>query len=243
MGILRKKELENEFLKLNEDYQKLLKENIKLKEDFEIYNQQQKIQAKKIETAEKAEKNAKKLKHDMRNHLMVIAMYLTEKKYDEAKVYTSKMLDKLNLSYSYVESGNAILNYILNIKINEAREKGIDIKLQIENILFSNIENFDFSTMLGNCLDNALESAQKSQNKTLSLVIKEKGGYNSILVSNSIDGSILEENNLLKTTKEDYANHGIGLNQIKEIVSKYNGFIDIYEENLMFCVNILIPKN
>ena len=48
----------------------------------------------------------------MRNHLMVIAMSLGNEKYDEARTYTAQILDKLNLEYSYIDSGNALLNYI-----------------------------------------------------------------------------------------------------------------------------------
>lgn len=56
--------------------------------------------------------SARQLKHDMRNHLMVLAAYLNDGDYEAAKTYTSEILDKLNVMHSYIETGNALLNHI-----------------------------------------------------------------------------------------------------------------------------------
>ncbi|MFR8209811.1 hypothetical protein [Hominenteromicrobium sp.] len=72
----------------------------------------------------------------MRNHLMVIAMSLGNEKYDEARTYTAQILDKLNLEYSYIDSGNALLNYILNLKLQQAQQMQVHMQLQIENLKF-----------------------------------------------------------------------------------------------------------
>ena len=49
------------------------------------------------------------LKHDMKNHLLVIGSYLNSEDYEEAKEYTSQILDKLNAVHSYIETGNSII--------------------------------------------------------------------------------------------------------------------------------------
>ena len=36
--------------------------------------------------------------------------------------------------------------------------------------------------------------------------------------------------------------HGYGIKQIKTIAEKYDGIVDIYEEDNMFCVNVMIPS-
>ena len=111
----------------------------------------------------KIHQNARKLKHDMKNHVMVIAAYLQEDKTEEAKQYLSEILDKLNRMYTYVETGNSLMNHILNSKLEKAQKKGIQIKARIENISFERMESMDFSAVLANLLDNAVEncSAQK----------------------------------------------------------------------------------
>ena len=33
----------------------------------------------------------------------------------------------------------------------------------------------------------------------------------------------------------------MGIKQIRAIIEKYNGLLDIYEEDLVFCVNVMLP--
>ena len=61
----------------------------------------------------------------------------------------------------------------------------------------------------------------------------------SIFVKNSIDESVLEKNAELISTKEE-PGHGYGMKQIRSIVEKYDGTIDIYEKNHMFTVSIML---
>lgn len=52
----------------------------------------------------------------------------------------------------------------------------------------------------------------------------------------------LQNNKELKTHKSDSAEHGWGLKSVKDIVDKYDGMIDIYENSSMFFVDILLAK-
>ena len=66
-----------------------------------------------------------------------------------------------------------------------------------------------------------------------------KKGFDVIIIKNSIDESVLEKNPNLVTIKEE-PNHGYGMKQIKSIVEKYDGNIDIYEKNEMFIISIML---
>lgn len=97
--------------------------------------------------------------------------------------------------------------------------------------------------LFGNLIDNAIEAAEKSKDKKIVLEISEKGEYLSILLSNSIDESVLESNANLETTKTDKEYHGIGVKNIKGTVMKYDGMIQYYEENSMFFCHILFEQD
>ena len=99
------------------------------------------------------------IKHDMKNHLMVVLSYLNDEDPESAKNYISQILNKLNAVHSYIETGNSLMNHILNEKLSLAREKGIDIKAEVENLEFSRMESVDFSALLNNMLDNAIEAS------------------------------------------------------------------------------------
>ena len=187
----------------------------------------------------KIQEQIRALKHDMKNHTLVILSYLEEQRIEEAKKYTGEILDKLNKMYTYVNVGNALLNYIINNKLSMAKEQGIEIKAEIENLTFSYIDSVDFSALLNNILDNAICGALKSNHPKIEMQIFEKKGFDIITVKNSINESVLETNPKFISTKEE-SGHGHGMKQIQNVVERYNGSIDIYEKNNMFIVSVML---
>lgn len=185
--------------------------------------------------------NARRLKHDMKNHLMVIASYLNSGEHEAAKAYASQILDKLNAVGSYIETGNLLMNHILNEKLNLARERGVSIKAEIENLAFGRMESLDFSALLSNLLDNALEACRSEEGPELFVGIARRRDYETILVKNKISRPVLAGNPGLCSTKPEKDKHGMGIAQIRSITEKYGGICDFYEEDGWFCVCVFIP--
>lgn len=190
----------------------------------------------------KLHENVRRLKHDMKNHLLVIASCLNAKEYDAARDYTSGMLDKLNSIHSYVETGNSLMNHILNEKLELARSRGIAVKAQIQTLSFAKMDSLDFSALLSNLLDNAIEACGKVPAPGLQVEIGKCRGYEKILVRNRIAESVLEKNPQLLSAKPDGAAHGMGILQVRSIVEKYQGLCDFYEEDGCFCACAFIPE-
>ena len=219
-----------------------LAENLILREELSLLHDSYEQQQRACDDIERVYEETRKLKHDLRNHLLVIACYLNEGNIEEAKKYTSNIIDKMELEYSYITSGNALLNFLLNDKFTKAKDAGVYIKAGVENINFAGITGIDFSAILGNLLDNAFEAACHSKEKQLWIHIHRKRGYDTIKISNSIDSSVLAENPKLETTKTDARGHGLGLEQVKHIVSKYDGLFEVWEEDGMFHVQVLLES-
>ena len=74
------------------------------------------------------------------------------------------------------------------------------------------------------------------------LTIGEQSGYFIVVIKNTIQTSVLEQNYNLKSQKENNKEHGWGLKSVREIVEKHEGIIDIYEKNDMFIVSIKLMK-
>lgn len=188
--------------------------------------------------------NARKLKHDMKNHIMVINAYLQEDDADHAKEYLSEILDKLNGMYTYIETGNSLMSHVLNQKLESAHRQGIHVKAQIENLSFGQMESVDFVSLLTNLLDNAIEGAKApgtGKEPAIHVYIERKRGYETVLVKNSISGSVLETNPKMRSTKREERVHGYGVRQIKQIAEKYDGLYRFYEEDGMFCAAVILP--
>ncbi|MCM1103393.1 MAG: GHKL domain-containing protein [Clostridium sp.] len=178
------------------------------------------------------------LKHDMKNHTMVILSYLEESKTEEAKRYAGEILDKLNRTYTYVHVGNSLLSHILNTKLSRAKAEGIGIKAEIENLSFSYMDSVDFSSLLNNMLDNAISGALGSGEPKLEVHIASQKGFDILTVKNSIDGSVLKDNPRLISSKEE-PGHGYGMKQMRAVAEKYDGTMDLYEKDGMFIVTVM----
>ena len=59
-------------------------------------------------------------------------------------------------------------------------------------------------------------------------------------MDNPFEGKIAKEDDTFLTTKEDKANHGIGLQSIKAVLEKYNGSIDISHNEKVFSVTLFM---
>lgn len=237
------KKLRENYEKLDSAYSQEVAEKLDLQLKYDNLRAEYNNDKSQREEIERLHENTRRLKHDMRNHIMVIASYLNNNEVENAKEYLSVMLDNLNKVYSYVNTGNSVMNYIINSKLEYAHEKGIEVKAEIENLSFKKIGSVDFSSLLGNTLDNAIEASLNIKEPFVYVGILKKRGYDTILIKNRIEKSVLETNPELNTVKGNFQSHGYGVKQIKEITEKYDGIIDIYEENNMFCVNILFDAS
>lgn len=239
-------QLKKQYDELDQRYTKLYGQQAELEYAYRCLKEDTRERRLQDEEIRNLHQSVRRLKHDMKNHFMVLSSYLASEDYDAARAYASEILDRLNSMHSYVETGNALMNHIINEKFQYAREQGISLKAEIENLAFARMEHMDFTALLGNLLDNAVEASLLEQEKEreIILLISEKQDYESLCVKNRISGSVLERNPQLATTKENdgAGRHGIGIARIKEIVEKYNGLFDIYEKDGYFSFAVYIPK-
>lgn len=168
---------------------------------------------------------------------------LVQKDYADAKRYTEKFLQtEYKASKPYIRSSNSVLNAIMNEKIEKAEQNEIEISCRITVRIPEYLE-YDLSVLLANLLDNAIEACQN--NTVLSqiiVIITETAGYYRIAVKNTIQESVLGTNQKLESRKKDKAHHGFGLKSVHEIVEKYQGSMEVYEDKNVFIVSTLLLK-
>ena len=237
----RYSDLKQEYDVLDEEYGRVLGEKAELAYELKELKAAAEHIRKQDQEIRELHENVRRMKHDMKNHLMVIASYFNSGDYDEAKAYISRILDKLNSMYSYIETGNSLMNHILNDKLNAAREKGISVKAEIETLHFKRMESIDFSALLSNLLDNAIEACGSEDAPEITVTVARRRDYETILVKNKISRSVLESNPELVSSKSEQGSHGMGVPQIKSITEKYAGMCNFYEEDGYFCACAFIP--
>ena len=178
--------------------------------------------------------------HDYMNHLNVMLMLAHEGKIDEQIRYIEEQLGKEVQTVDIIDTGNTLINAVLNIKYLEAKEKGIIIPFIADNLKGIKISDSDLVTILTNILDNAIEAVQKCDEKRI--VFKIIKDYNTLIIdsTNPYTGTITDEDRLI-TSKEDKKNHGFGLANIKNTVKANNGNCFIDTEGGNFHISITLP--
>lgn len=241
----RYKQLQQKYAQLEQRYADLYAKEAEMEYAYQCLKESASERDLREQEVHALHKNVRKLKHDMKNHFMVLSSYLATEDYESAKTYASEILDRLNSMYSYVETGNMLMNHIINEKFQFARECGILLKAEIENLPFARMSGMDFTALLGNLLDNAVEASmrEKEGEREVNLLISSRQGYEMICVKNRISCSVLEKNPELTTTKKKGRDsHGIGIAGIKEIIKQYQGMYDIYEKDGYFSFAVFIPQ-
>ena len=152
-------QLKKQYEQLSSQYARLYEEHLELAYQYRQTQEELAEREQQSQEVYALHQSGRRLKHDMKNHLMVLSSYLASENYDKARAYSSEILDKLNAMHSYIETGNTLLNHIINEKFRYARERGIEIKAEIENLSFAAMSSMDFAALLGNMLDNAIEAS------------------------------------------------------------------------------------
>lgn len=221
-------------------YSKVIKEyEVGLKNNALI--QQNKAYQQQLFVIETTEKNISRIQHDYINHLIALKEIIKNNKSEELKEYFSILEEKLSVKNSFVTTGNETLDGILNYKIQTIKELGADIKLNIHIPTKLNIETFDLVVIMGNLLDNSIRALKNQYNGIFSLELNYNKGILFLNIKNSYKGYINKKNSSFITTKLNSDGlHGIGLDNVKIIVEKYFGEIDIKTENNIFDVEIIM---
>lgn len=105
--------------------------------------------------------------------------------------------------------------------------------------------NPDVNMLLGNLLENAIETAVQTQQKYLKVDIALKRGVLKIGIENSFLPGELEVrerrgNSVFLSLKKVEGQHGIGLESVRRIVEAYDGTMEAGLRDGLFCVDLIL---
>lgn len=181
-------------------------------------------------------KELRKRQHEYDNHIQAVKMLVfTSENHQEIldamKKYTEELEMKNDLG-SLIKLNNKLLVGFLYSKKKLAKELSIDFEIMIQNYGFSSkLKDFELVEVLGNLIDNAFETGIDN-NIVKVLLSKEKDMY-VIEVSNKHPH--LNQEKIKIFFKKGFSTkskegRGYGLYNLREIVKKYNGEIEILNE-------------
>ena len=213
--------------------------------EYSILQQAFKSQEKSVEETKILYQSVRSIRHDLKQHFQVALTMLHSGKINEAVDYMEKYNDTvLDGISNKVFCDNDVVNYIINSKSKICSDRHIKIYIYITNEI-PEFSDLDLCVLLGNALDNAIEGVSGDGNNEIYLELRNVDNFFMISVKNTITNSVLEYNPNLISTKNEKEVHGLGILSMKEVVQKYNGSIEFYENDNKFCCDMLldIPDN
>lgn len=176
--------------------------------------------------------------HDVKNHLAAIQSLSDD---PQIQGYVDRLSGELERYTQSCHSGNKLLDVILNRYVLECQKRGLAFEYNVKVCNLRDLEDMDLVTILGNLLDNAIEAAEKSQEKTVYLETSLRNHYQVILIQNS-SLPPKEAHGRLQTSKSDRSMHGFGLKSVAKCLKKYQGDLhwDYDEDNHLFTMTVMI---
>lgn len=224
------------FIKLNRFYRK--SSNYKI---IEIKNE---MLRKEIEEKEKIYEEVRKTHHDFKNHIICIEKLLKQGKLELANEYIDNLKEEKFQDYTWIKTGNDVVDAILNQKRSEGEKKNIDIDMKViipDNI---NIRPMDLCIILGNAIDNGIEANEKIEDidkRNIKVRINPYKDYLFMEISNPTICNPIDEYGQLKTSKANKEKHGFGMKSMATVVEKYNGILSYEYDKGEFILSIMLP--
>ena len=182
------------------------------------------------------DKETRKFRHDIQNHVQVILNLMKEEKNDQARIYMEDVSQHLENIKPVINSGNEIIDTILSEKLNRCKERNIVLK--VKGIIHAPmiISDYDICTIFANALDNAIEACEKLEtNRWIEVSIGLHQNFLAVLISNSIAEPVS-----LRSKKQDKKNHGFGLQNLIECVERNNGVVRRRMDKDKFVLDIVV---
>ena len=161
-------------------------------------------------------------RHDYHNHMQMMKAYMSMDQAEEMVDYLDHLEEDLDGIDMAVRTGNVCADAILSSKISMAEKQDIQV-------------------VLGNLLDNAIESCVK---------VKESGRFMRIYIGIfkkqlyiSVSNATCEKRRkyLTEFVTQKQGEHGFGLRRIDRIAEKYDGYVNRKNEPGVFATEVMFP--
>ena len=212
---------------------------IETKESLKFTQAHIQTQISHYEELYKYQYELKAFRHDIQNKLLALYGLIKSQETKKALETIDRDLDFINKrKQSIVNSGNPVVDAIIQSKINMAFEKKIPMEFSIKLNEKIRIDELEFGVLIGNALDNAIEATEKIEApipNPIELRIISTNDRISLSIKNPVAANI--DTNDLITTKESKEYHGYGIGSIKAISQKYDGEVFFDCKDNIFVLN------
>lgn len=178
--------------------------------------------------------------HDLKHQIRV----LRNADKDELDRYLGEIEKSVKIYEAIVKTGNDVFDTILTEKSLYCQEHQIQVSCVADTSQMGFMDTIDLYALLGNAMDNAIEAVEKfeePQMRQIDVMIYSQQNFLVMNIINPVAEELVYEDGLPVTTKPDKQVHGFGLHSMKQILKKYDGFLNVSEEDGCFSLKMLVP--
>ncbi len=178
--------------------------------------------------------------HDLRHQIAALRTMNREQ-----REQSIAELEEAVLIYDrFPKSGNPDVDIILAEKSLLAERENISIRAVVDGAGFSFMSVEDLYVLLGNAIDNAVESTRQEANeacRVITLSAAPRNGFFAVHIENPCAKEPLFMDGLPVTSKQDRDYHGYGVRSMRYLCEKYGGVFATGWADGVFSVDMLFP--
>lgn len=219
-----------------------ISQRIMKREENKTIIYQNRLMKQQVEEIENMYMTMRGWRHDYHNHLQSLKGYLKLGETAKMEAYLKDLETDLDSIDTLYHSGNLQVDAILDAKLAIAKKDEISIKCDAALPPSLHVNEIDLCVIIGNLLDNAIESCRKVDQKEdrfirVYLGVLKKQLY--ISVANATSESVKIRTDTYFSSKR--GDHGHGLKRVDQVVEKYEGYLNRQNEPGVFATEILLP--
>lgn len=219
-----------------------ISENYRQKAALAKAEQEREIYYEQCVNLVNSQETLRQFRHDINNQLEMANILLAKGDTEELKGQLQDLLASGHYNNEPIcSTGNVAVDGILNYKLDKIRRCGAEIETELAVPAQSFMSAKDLTLILGNLLDNIIDAFASMQSRKYCFVqIKYSKSRLLIHLKNTYETELVYENDEIVTSKSDGEPHGIGLKSVREAAEKYNGYMEIGNNDGLFFVKIIL---
>lgn len=193
------------------------------------------VQKRQYESQLQTQEEIRRMKHDIKGHLITVTNLLQSGKQEEAKRYLGKITELASIGTNQIYANDPYINAVISGYSTLFERNSVKFTCDIQ---LPPIEKYQVELCLvfSNALQNALEASLNlpQEKRSVSVLAKMKFDYLVLQVANYFTGQVeLKDGSIPQTTK-DSSGHGYGLISIKTTLEALDGVLHLRTDNDVF---------
>lgn len=185
------------------------------------------------------DRDAKRL-HDMKHVLLYLYRCVEEQDLEKAKTYLENYTKEVAEHQKKIWTGLTEIDFSANYYYQLMQEKGISFSIEAD-VQESPLEDLEMMIVLGNLLENAMTAAEQCLPGKRKVYLKMKNANEMFFlrIENSSTQLPKRVNGRFLTSKTESVYHGLGIENVRQIVEKRGGTIQFTYTDSDFYVEVI----